>query len=301
METSPENSSSTTPERILQAASRLFARRGYHGTSTRDIAKEVGIRQPSLFHHFASKDQIMSTLQRLEFMPTVRLLEAASTGEDRPAARLFGYLFLDVQRMLSSPYDFSGTTVAAVLNDPTLAQTRALYDRIQDLQTALIAKGIASGELADLQAQFANSAVEWLIEGILVDAARQPDLDPERFADYLASFVVRALLADLGDLDEIRAAGRELTRGELGEALAEPNGPQSKPPTPNGPQSKPWPSPTAPSRNAQPPTAPSRNAQPPTAPSRSSDPEGRSDSRRAIDWPSSVSSGQPPRAGPGPW
>lgn len=222
---SNDGSKSTTPERILQAASRLFAQRGYHGTSTRDIANEVGIRQPSLFHHFASKGRIMDTLQRLEFAPTLRLLEAANNGDDQPAARLFGYLFLDVQRMLSSPYDFTGTTVVAVLNDPELADTRALYDRIQDRQTALIAKGIAAGELADLDARFANSAVEWLIEGILIDAARQPDLDPDQFSDYLASFVVRALLADPGRLDGIRVAGRELAQGEMGEARAAPTSP----------------------------------------------------------------------------
>lgn len=213
------DSTTTTPERILQAASRLFAQRGYHGTSTRDIAQEVGIRQPSLFHHFANKRRIMGTLQRLEFTPTLRLLEAANNGGEQPAARLYGYLFLDVQRMLSSPYDFSGTTVVAVLNDPELADTRALYDRIQDRQTALIAKGIAVGELADLDARFANSAVEWLIEGILVDAARRPELDPVRFSDYLASFVVRALLADPDQMDRIRTAGRELAQGELSEAL----------------------------------------------------------------------------------
>lgn len=213
-----DDSTSTTPERILQVASRLFAQRGYHGTSTRDIADEVGIRQPSLFHHFASKSRIMDTLQRLEFAPTLRLLEEANNGDEQPAARLYGYLFLDVQRMLSSPYDFTGTTVVAVLNDPELADTRALYDRIQDLQTAMIAKGIAAGELADLDAQFANSAVEWLIEGILIDAARQPDPDPDQFSDYLASFVVRALLADPSQLDGIRAAGRELAQGELSEA-----------------------------------------------------------------------------------
>ena len=52
----------TTRERILTEASRLFAERGYDGTSTRQIADAVGIRQPSLFHHFASKQAIMEEL-----------------------------------------------------------------------------------------------------------------------------------------------------------------------------------------------------------------------------------------------
>ena len=42
---------SSTRGRILLEASLLFAQRGFFGTSTRDIADAVRIRQPSLFHH----------------------------------------------------------------------------------------------------------------------------------------------------------------------------------------------------------------------------------------------------------
>jgi len=38
-----------TRQQILLHAARLFGQRGYYGTTTRDIADAVGIRQPSLF------------------------------------------------------------------------------------------------------------------------------------------------------------------------------------------------------------------------------------------------------------
>ena len=47
-----------TRERVLQVAQALFAERGYRGTSLRDIAKRIGIKAPSLLHHFPSKQQL---------------------------------------------------------------------------------------------------------------------------------------------------------------------------------------------------------------------------------------------------
>src|SRR6266550_2463689 len=47
-----------TRDRVVVVAQALFAERGYRGTSLRDIAKRIGIKAPSLLHHFPSKQQL---------------------------------------------------------------------------------------------------------------------------------------------------------------------------------------------------------------------------------------------------
>src|SRR5699024_5029146 len=54
-------------ELILDAAAALFAERGYHGASLRDISRRAGISHPGMLHHFASKETLLgAVIDRLE-------------------------------------------------------------------------------------------------------------------------------------------------------------------------------------------------------------------------------------------
>jgi TetR/AcrR family transcriptional regulator, cholesterol catabolism regulator len=46
-------------EELTRIAARLFAERGYQGTSLADLAGELGVQKPSLYHHIASKEDLL--------------------------------------------------------------------------------------------------------------------------------------------------------------------------------------------------------------------------------------------------
>ena len=56
--------SDRTRQTVLDAAARLFARRGYAGTSLSDVAAEAGIRTGSLYYHFDAKEELVYEVLR---------------------------------------------------------------------------------------------------------------------------------------------------------------------------------------------------------------------------------------------
>ena len=56
---STSHTEENTRTRILQAALHLFARQGYDGTTTKDLANAANVAEGTLFRHFANKKAIL--------------------------------------------------------------------------------------------------------------------------------------------------------------------------------------------------------------------------------------------------
>ncbi|WP_424359154.1 TetR/AcrR family transcriptional regulator [Methanocella sp. MCL-LM] len=72
----------STKEKIFDAAVDLFAERGYEGVSIRDIAGAVGIKESSVYKHYASKDAILDSV--FEYLKA-RLYPQQASGVDMDA------------------------------------------------------------------------------------------------------------------------------------------------------------------------------------------------------------------------
>jgi TetR/AcrR family transcriptional regulator len=95
----PGSGPATTKDLILDVAMHLFAERGFAGTSLNDIADVVGIRRPSLLHHFPSKEALYKAVVIQSFADWFALLEQAVAGADKQG-------WPQVERVLRAAFQF---------------------------------------------------------------------------------------------------------------------------------------------------------------------------------------------------
>lgn len=74
--------------RAEEAAARVFAERGYDGANFDDIAGELGLRGPSLYHYFPSKEAMFLQCVEHAAAEVIARLEAIAAAPDPPAVRL---------------------------------------------------------------------------------------------------------------------------------------------------------------------------------------------------------------------
>lgn len=94
---SSKEKSSSTRNKILETALRLFSKKGYLGATTKDIAKGAGIAEVTLFRHFPSKERLFEhVINTYSFLPVLRgLLPEISEMSYEKALTVITRRFLD--------------------------------------------------------------------------------------------------------------------------------------------------------------------------------------------------------------
>lgn len=146
---------------VVQAAGRLFAERGYHGTSMRDLGRELGLRGSSLYSHISSKeDLLVDVVQRAAelFEASARhALETPGSERDRLRALIAGHI--DV---LLDHVDEARTFLneARALDEGHRERVVAARDAYEQTFREVLARGAANGEF--------RSELDPVVTGILI-------------------------------------------------------------------------------------------------------------------------------------
>jgi len=77
-----------TRKALIEAASELFAHKGFYGTSIRMVAEQVGISKASLLHHFLSKEKLYAAVMSRIADGILRELEDDIAASSEPKAQL---------------------------------------------------------------------------------------------------------------------------------------------------------------------------------------------------------------------
>lgn len=158
---------------ILEAASAVFARLGFHEARMDDIAQEAGLSKGALYLYYKSKDAIIAALLRFFFDQEISRLRDLLEGEREQSVR--GQLLLVNQRMAEAmqwmaamrPIAFEFYAVAARRKD-VREFFREYFKVYRDLLAGLIQRGIERGEFRAVDAQGVAITLSALYEGLLL-------------------------------------------------------------------------------------------------------------------------------------
>ena len=152
---------------LLDAAVRVFARKGYHASRVGDIAVEAGVAHGLLYHYFASKDQVLEAV----FHENWSVLQAriASVEEtDEPAADQLRHITAIVLRTWLHLPDVVRVVIREFGRSPELAERIGELAQPIDVIQRVIARGIQRGEFRkDIDSRVAATVVYGSIDELL--------------------------------------------------------------------------------------------------------------------------------------
>lgn len=184
----------TTADRVRQAAIRLFAEKGFHGTGIRDLAQAANLSSASLYHYMGTKEELLAGIMRecLE-----RLLEGAgkvTEGVADPRERLGRLVALHVLSHALRPdetrvVDNELRALSPAAQEPVVR----LRDAYEQLWATAIADGMAIGVFSAGEPSITRLALLEMCNGVSRWYSPSGPLTLEALAAEYAGLAMRAL------------------------------------------------------------------------------------------------------------
>ncbi|CAL9618709.1 MULTISPECIES: TetR/AcrR family transcriptional regulator [Streptomyces] len=175
--------------RLLVAAVEAFAERGYHATTTRDIAGRAGMSPAALYIHYKTKEELLHRISRIGHDKALGILRTAARREGTAKERL-----ADAVSSFVRWHAGRRTTARVVqyeldaLGPDARAEIVALRRQVDAEVRRIIEDGVAAGEFEVLDVRGTTLAVL----SLCIDVARWFNVDGPRTPEE-----VGALYADL--------------------------------------------------------------------------------------------------------
>lgn len=181
-----------TRTRLLDAAVAAFAERGFHGTTTRDIAAAAGMSPAAVYVHHKSKEDLLYLISRAGHEKTLEVIRKALASSDDPGQQLARLV-----REFTAHHAREHTSARivnyelAALSDEHAREIKQLRHEIDQEIRALIQRGVDDGSFDIANPHMAASA----LLSLGVDIARwyrdEGRWSPEDIADFYADLALR--------------------------------------------------------------------------------------------------------------
>ncbi|GHE80579.1 TetR/AcrR family transcriptional regulator [Streptomyces griseoaurantiacus] len=178
--------------RLLVAAVDAFAERGYHATTTRDIASRAGMSPAALYIHYKTKEELLQRISRIGHEKVLEILRAADgaggSATERLAEAVSSFVRWHAGRRTTArvvQYELDA------LGPEARAEIVALRRQVDAVVRGIIEDGVATGEFDVLDVRGTTLAVL----SLCVDVARwfnvQGPRTPEEIGTLYADLVLR--------------------------------------------------------------------------------------------------------------
>lgn len=194
---------------VEQVAARLFAVRGYHSTSVRDIARELGMNQSSLYHYFRSKEEILFKLMNDAMDEALETLEGISASNLSPEERLLKVLGFytryytkeqERETLLVNEMNSLGEAPRAVLIEKQRRYVSLIRSMLDDLK--------ALGLMKDIHPTVAAFAFFGMVHYTIKWYRRDGEIDVDGLADSYVEIFTRGILKPKGGGKSLKGKGQ---------------------------------------------------------------------------------------------
>lgn len=212
----PRAVSDTTPEtspreQILSAAAALFVTQGIGSTSTRAIAEAVGMRQASLYYHFAGKDEMLVELLEASVRPGLEVSQRLLLDARAPAsaaAALYALALVDVATLTNDRHNIGMLYLSPEVQDARYDVFRAERGQLQAAYATLGTRAARDVSGVDMPGEFLGSLLIQLVEVVI--QRRRDNAEARIDADALAASCLRLLGLSGEAIERAAVAARAL-------------------------------------------------------------------------------------------